>query len=427
MKVDKKPKLKVSGNNRYLMFEDGKPFFYMGDTAWELFHRLTLREAEYYLQNRREKKFNVIQAVILAEEDGLTFPNANGDLPLIGNDPLEPNELYFDHIDKIISLAGEKGIFVGLLPTWGDKLEILHGKGPVIFNPQNAYLYGQWLGKRYKDVSNIIWINGGDRQGGGDNFPIWDALGKGIKNEDKNHLMTFHPPGGNGGHSSSEWFHDAVWLDFNIIQSGHESRELKNYLNIEKDYSLIPSKPVMDAEPRYEDHAINWKPENGWFNDHDVRQAAYWSVFSGACGHTYGCQPVWQMYDHTRAAVSFVRRTWREALDLPGAKQMEYLFNFMTEMDFTRFVPAQYLLFDQTGEDIRCLQSENTLLIYSPNPSQVNLFIPKDQHFTTSWLNPENGITIHGEEFIQTKRLQLSTPQGFFDSVLIIKMLNTIN
>lgn len=69
------------------------------------------------------------------------------------------------------------------------------GVGPVIFNKDNAYKYGQWIGNRYKDSPNIIWINGGDRDGGGDNKPIWDAIGEGIKSVDKNHLMTFHPWG----------------------------------------------------------------------------------------------------------------------------------------------------------------------------------------------------------------------------------------
>jgi len=64
-------KLKVSENKRFLVFDDGTPFYYLGDTGWELFHRLKLDEAEQYLENRRQKGFTVIQAVVLAELDGL--------------------------------------------------------------------------------------------------------------------------------------------------------------------------------------------------------------------------------------------------------------------------------------------------------------------------------------------------------------------
>ncbi len=128
----------VSENHRFLVFEDGTPFFYLGDTAWELLHRLSKPDAEKYLENRRQKGFTVIQAVALAELDGLNDPNAEGDLPLIDNDPAKPNEKYFAHVDWVIKRAEEKGIFIGLLPTWGDKWNKKWGVGPEIFTPENA-------------------------------------------------------------------------------------------------------------------------------------------------------------------------------------------------------------------------------------------------------------------------------------------------
>jgi len=113
------PQLKVSENRRFLVTEAGQPFFYLGDTAWELFHRLNREEAERYLRNRAAKGFNVVQAVALAEFEGLTAQNAYGHLPLKDNDPLQPNEAYFKHVDWIVAKANSVGIYVGLLPTWG--------------------------------------------------------------------------------------------------------------------------------------------------------------------------------------------------------------------------------------------------------------------------------------------------------------------
>ena len=55
--------LKLSDNRRYLSYGDGRPFFYLGDTAWALFHRLNRKEADRYLSNRASKGFTVIQAV----------------------------------------------------------------------------------------------------------------------------------------------------------------------------------------------------------------------------------------------------------------------------------------------------------------------------------------------------------------------------
>jgi hypothetical protein len=133
--------LKVSPNHRFLIHGDGTPFFYLGDTAWELFHRLTLEESERYLENRRSKEFNVIQAVVLAETDGLNVPNQDGERPLIDNDPAKPNEAYFKHVDAVVNMAAKKDLYIGMLPAWGDKVVKAWGVGPLIFNAENARAY----------------------------------------------------------------------------------------------------------------------------------------------------------------------------------------------------------------------------------------------------------------------------------------------
>src|SRR5215831_729697 len=126
-------RLKVSSNGHYLQYEDGAPFFYLGDTAWELLHRLNREQVDRYLENRARKGFTVIQTVILAQIGGLTVPNAYGDLPLTGNDPTKPNEGYFRHVDYVVNKAEAAGIFVGLLPTWGSYWNLTSGNARGIF------------------------------------------------------------------------------------------------------------------------------------------------------------------------------------------------------------------------------------------------------------------------------------------------------
>jgi len=279
-------RLVVSKNHRFLQHQDGTPFLYLGDTAWELFHRLDRELAGKYLDARRRQGFTVIQAVVLAEFDGLTTPNANGDKPLIDNDPSKPNEAYFAFVDWVVKRAAGQGLFIGMLPTWGDKVVLESwGKGPVIFpvdKPEIARAWGRYLGARYKDAPNIIWILGGDRNGKGFE-PVWNAMAEGLSEGDGGgHLKTYHP---SGGQSSSAWFHDASWLDFNMMQSSHGAKNIPNDLMIDKDYARTPTKPVLDGELRYENHPVNWKPlENGWFDAFDVRQGTYWSVFAGGMG-----------------------------------------------------------------------------------------------------------------------------------------------
>src|SRR5690242_6118388 len=116
------PRITVHRNRHFLMTETGQPFFWLADTAWELLHRCTRADAELYLENRRRKGFNVIQAVALAEMDGLHTPNAEGNLPLIDDDPTRPNEAYFRLVDAVIEMAANKGLYIALLPAWGDKV-----------------------------------------------------------------------------------------------------------------------------------------------------------------------------------------------------------------------------------------------------------------------------------------------------------------
>lgn len=135
--------LRVSDNKRFLVKEDGTPFFLLGDTAWNLFHLLDRKDANFYLENRAKLGFNVILAVALAEDDGLNKENAYGRKPLLKNDygvydPTMPDiscddvdgYSYWDHVDYIIDQSASLGLYIALLPTWGDKFSRKHGIGP---------------------------------------------------------------------------------------------------------------------------------------------------------------------------------------------------------------------------------------------------------------------------------------------------------
>jgi hypothetical protein len=305
--------LKISENKRFLVTTDGKPFFWLGDTAWELFHRLNREEADRYLKNRADKGFTVIQAVALAELDGLNDPNPYGHRPLLNNDPTKPDVKdgasndYWDHVDYIVKKAESLGLYIGLLPTWGDKYNKKWGVGPEIFTPQNAQAYGEWLGKRYKNATNIIWILGGDRPLENETHKeVNRALARGLRTGDGGaHLLTFHPTGGNG---SSEHLHNDDWLDFNMRQNGHVAEFTGRYDKTRVDYDRTPTKPVLDGEPIYEDHPVSFKAkELGHSVATDVRRPLYWNLFTGAFGHTYGHHSVWQMWQPGRNPINPAR------------------------------------------------------------------------------------------------------------------------
>lgn len=339
--------IQVSENHRFLVTASGQPFFWLADTAWNFFITLKRPEAEYYLETRRQQGFNVIQAVILGEFDGLHKPNANGHLPLLGDDPSRPNEYYFRHVDDLIRLAAQKGIYVAVLPTWADKVNgSLWGTGPQIFNVDNARIYGHYLGNRYRNDSNVLWILGGDRPAAGYEA-VWGAMAEGIRDGlGRKPFMTYHPTGAS---SSSESLHTADWLDMNMWQSCHVLYDAPNWDMIASDYARLPTKPVLDAEANYEGHPVDpfgrqWKAEYGRYTDYDVRKQAYRAIFAGACGHTYGHQSMWQYWVRDREPINFAMPTWDEAILAPGAQQMVHLKNLMLSRPYLGRIPAQDLL-----------------------------------------------------------------------------------
>lgn len=410
--------LKLGENQRYLLQEDGTPFFWLGDTAWELFHRLDREEATKYLKNRADKGFTVIQAVVLAELDGLHNPNPYGHTPLVNDDPVQPNEDYFQHVDFIVNKAESLGLYIGMLPTWGDKFNKRWGVGPEVFTPENAYTFGKFLGERYRDKP-IIWILGGDRiPEEEEDFEIIRQMAKGLAEGDGGeHLMTYHPM---GGRNSAEFFHEDEWLDFNMFQSGHGKENIPNYEVNLSNWQLSPIKPTLDGEPNYEDHPINWKPENGWFDEADVRQAAYWNMLSGGLGHTYGDHNIWQMWQPGREPISSARTPWYEALDHPGAFQMGHLRALFESRPYTTLVPDSSVVnASETG--IRAAQGEGFLIAYLPPSQSVDIDLSQlgGRKFQAWWFDPRSGDSINIGKF-KRSAYTLSTPNAQRDWVLVI-------
>jgi hypothetical protein len=407
--------LRVSDNRRFLVYEDGTPFFYLGDTAWELFHRLNREEADRYLTNRAERGFTVIQAVVLAELEGLTVPNPYGHLPLQDLDPTRPNEAYFEHVDYIVRKAESLGIFLGMLPTWGDKWNIGRwGAGPEIFTPENAYIYGEFLGRRYRDNA-VIWILGGDRPVETDTHrAIICAMAAGVRAGDGGrHLISFHPY---GQESSAQYFHEEPWLDFNMCQTGHTFNR-DNYNSVAALYARAPIKPCLDAEPGYEGHPSGFNAENGYMDAYDARKFAYWGLFAGACGHTYGCHSIWQMWQPDRKPITAVRMPWHEAIFLPGAAQMQHARRLIESRPFLSRIPDQSLLLSDPGTGTDHAQATRDAdgsyaLIYTASGQPVTVAMEKiaGSRKRAYWYDPRTGEASLIDEWIGSEPREFTPP-----------------
>lgn len=400
--------LKVSPNGRYFITSDGKPFFWLGDTGWLLFSKLKREEVIKFLDDRKEKGFNVIQVMVLHT---LKVVNAYGDAALKngnvaapittpGNNADDANQYdYWDHVDFVVKAAEERGIYIAMVPVWGS--EVKAGKVSVAQVKQ----YATFLTSRYKSQSNIIWMNGGDIRGT-EGMAVWKTLGATIHEKDPGHLLTFHP---RGRTTSSIWFHNEPWLQFNMFQSGHRRYNQDtskgdlhfgedNWKYVEMDYRRKPVKPTFDGEPSYEEipQGLHDSLEVRW-NDNDVRRYGYWSVFAGACGYTYGNNAVMQMHRPGDKDANYgVFNNWYEAINTPGASQMVHIKDLMLSRSYFDRVPDQSLIAGEPGKKYDRLfatKGNNYAMIYTYTGRTISVKMDKltGKSIKASWFNPRDG------------------------------------
>ena len=358
MKPWENGELRVSENHRYLK-NGNTPFFWLGDTAWLLFARLRPEEARVYLKNRKEKGYTVIQATLIHE-----WPQKNVDgADALKNENYAAPDLdggYWQRTEEIVSIAEELGLYVALLPTWGGN--VAHGH----LNKDNVDAYLDFLIERFGHRPNVLWLCGGDVKGDAA-FDMFCHIGSRLKKE-TGKLTGFHPFGRT---SSSLWFHDEEWLDFNMFQSGHRRYDQvvmsawddngknpdnygeDNYRYVVRDLAREPKKPTVDGEPSYEQilQGLHDRTQ-GYWQAEDTRRYAYWSVFAGSFGHTFGDNAIMQFYVKERdGAGSFgVWQEWDEALHNSGGMEMKHLKDLMERVDYQNGRPAQDLIVDGQEE-----------------------------------------------------------------------------
>lgn len=438
LRADNLNAIQVSENGRFLVHGDGTGFFPIADTAWAIAWKLTRNEVEHYLVHRKEQKFNTIALIALPDyANGEIIPNAYGDYPLEANsgawDPLHPITTpgedpddaigydYWDHLEYIIDTANSKGMYVVLLPAWGGCVAGSYVKGAptaqLIFNDRSAYEYGRWIGQRFSDKKNIVWMMGGDRSavyGDRDYRAVFRAMAEGVadgvnginqqdsKADYTTTLMSYHPRKWHP--NSSEWFHNDVWLDFNSIQDQPKDQIAATEL----DFGLSPEKPTWLFEGGYEFRTRGDETYTDW----QIRFQSYQTIFAGGFGITYGSMNIYHCGGGVGALdepITAGETTEFEAsLDEAGALDMQHLFSLMTSMTNEQFldrIPDQALIDGDTGNMVGAegaisnrLQATrgakgDYAMIYSANGRNIHLKMDRLSAplMNAFWFNPRSG------------------------------------
>ncbi len=440
--------LEYSANGHFFVDNQGNPVFISGDTGWGITYNCSRAEMEKYLNKRAEQNFNTILFCAFGDPTNKAWgseTNYYGDLPFqkvdgdfdptqpittLGNDTSDAGQYdFWDNVDYFLQLATSKGFYIIFAPTWGSWIAgdyHMQDRSSVIFNENNAYEYGFFLGERYTEYTNIFWSLGGDRDAsapGYDYKPVFRALAEGIADGTNDSYgqdgsadytdtyMSFH--GRKNRRNSSEYFHGEDWLGYNQIQEDIDGQ----YVDILDDYSLSPVLPTFMLEGYYEERDNRFSP---W----QIRIQAYQTVFSGAFGHVYGQNNVY--------GFSSTSSDWYQKLSDPGATDMKHLYTLMTQTLSDKQLltrkPAQYLIDGDTGgtngsgtsatsDRITATTGADSAfaLVYSANGRNIDLLMDKLHGSTMSayWFNPRNGSWyVAGTEYDQPQPFDESVPSG---------------
>jgi hypothetical protein len=396
--------VRIGPDHRHLVDQGGAPFLVQGDAPWSLISGLTKDEVELYLEHRRRQGFNSV-IVNLIEHKFRGPVNRFGEGPFtVPGDFSTPNEKYFEYADWVIRKAAEKGIQVFLAPIYLGYIGTDEGwiKEAAANGPEKCRAWGRYVGKRYRDFDNLVWLMGGDHNPDQVREEV-DAVARGIKDLDNRHLMTAHCHPEN---SALDQYKDDGWLDLNDTYTyGIVHRMLL------ADYNREPPMPFTLTESTYEgEHNASAV---------QVRRQAYWALLCGATGQFMGNRPIW-LFDPG----------WQAALDSVGAQDMSRLQSLFTSRPWDQLVPDQKheVVVDGLGEfrGLDYLAAARTAdgataMAYLPTARTFTVDLSKIAGKTAKawWFNPRTGKSDAAGDFPTTGKKSF-TPPGEGDWVLVL-------
>ncbi len=420
--------LRVSPNGRYLTYDNGEPFFYLGDTAWELTWKSREPEMLSYIADRQKKGFTALQVVVMSHQFLYDYGvrNRNGEDFFLNGDRTRFNPRYFDYLDRIVQAANEAGMVMALVPLWAGMMEY-YTRGALTV--EQSMLLARYVGARYAG-SNVLWIVGGDNTYLSiERKVFWSQFAQTLKKASGgNHLITVHPKAWT---VSSDFFDKSdTWLDFHMYQSSHVAGGDFTWEAGLSGYYSNSGKPLLNGEATYEDIYNNlWLPgdttqvQSFRIQAVDVRQSSYESLFSGALvGITYGANGIWQWDTPELPGTHMPRVPATEAQNFPGSLHMMILKQIMQKIPWFNAAPAQDFIADFRSQEnyIPIIATENRIVAYLPHHTpwlQLKMF-PNSRTTECFWINPSTGDT-SATQFVGA--IPRFVPPSSDDWLLVIK------
>lgn len=338
----KRGRVRVAQDHRHFEQGDGTPFFWLADTWWmALCRRMSWpQDFKDLTRDRVEKGFSVIHIIAGLYPDMPAFDERGA------NEAGYPwdreyktlNPSYFDMADHRIAWLVSSGLVPCVVACWGyflpwmgvekmkrhwRNLVARWGAYPVVWCLAGEATMPYYLSEtKEKDAET-------QRRG-------WTEIAKYVRRLDPWHnAITIHPTS-----KGREQVDDPSVLDFEMLQTGHSDRKcLPNTIDVVTDsYAREPPMPILNSEVCYEGIGEACRQE--------VQRLMFWScVLSGAAGHSYGANGIWQVntraktYGASPHGMAWGHTPWDEAAQLPGSRQLGIAKRVLEKLPWWRFTP----------------------------------------------------------------------------------------
>lgn len=395
--------LSLSENKRFLKDKNNKPFLIKEFSAWGILQVFSEADASAFMDSIQLRGFNTVMVSVISNDK-----NMAGNPPLWqGISPFHkqwdfstPNETYFKHVDRVLKIAEEKGIFVMAVPIYlGYRGDPSQGWFDELINPNNdtvkTFTYGAFLGERYRNAKNLMWIAGGDNNADGKFFPYISNLIKGIKSKDPDHYWT--------GHFDCNlnvfWSTDNplyasymdidgqyVWTESIMFEKGPQYvSEINQY---KKGKMIIQLDQSYEAtQPFYADN----------FNYQWMRRKVYDGLLSGCAGTSF-CSG-----DTNNHCFTF--KNWKPLMNTRGMADMSNCFKLFDALPWQNLVPddTKDIILSGRGEfgsiDYVCAArsaDKKYFVIYFPKGQGIviNAKNISGNNMRMHWYNPRNGRSL---------------------------------
>jgi hypothetical protein len=409
--------IKLSSNGTYLVDQSNRPFFINGDTAWSLIAQPSKSNVSAYFSDRAQKGYNLVLVNLIEHKFATNAPaNHDGQAPFtIPGDFNSPNEAYFSHADWVINEAAAKGLVVLLAPLYlgydcrseGWCAEVKASSMAAMRN------YGRFVGKRYKNFPNIIWLIGGDTD------PFATGVSQkmrefvaGIRDIDKTHLFTAHNA---PEQAAMDVWGSEPWLNINNIYTYKNTYPLAL-----AQLNRVGAKPFFLVETYYENEHSS--------NPLSLRRQAYWTVLSGGfAGHIFGNCPTWH-FNSPSGSKFCAGGTWQSQLNSTGSTTLAYLGRLFVSRPFHKLVPDQDhsvltagFESDKTYATAARASDGSFVIAYIPTNRSVTIDLSKvsGPYARAWWFNPRTAVSTLINSY-RTTISKIFTPPDENDWVLVI-------